>query len=32
VVGGEERPLEHPRVDPFWAAFGAALAIQSGGA
>jgi len=32
VVGGEERPLEHPRVDPFWAAFGAALAVQNGGA
>jgi len=32
VTGGEERPLEHPRVDPFWAAFGAALSIQNGGA
>jgi len=32
VVGGEERLLEHPRVDPFWAAFGAALAAQNGGA
>lgn len=26
VVDGKERPLEHPRVDPFWAAFGRALA------
>ncbi|MCX7623184.1 MAG: AIR synthase family protein, partial [Thermomicrobium sp.] len=25
VVDGEERPLEHPRVDPFWAAFGRAM-------
>lgn len=24
--GGEERPLEHPRVDPFWPAFARALA------
>jgi len=24
--GGKERPLDHPRVDPFWAAFGAATA------
>ena len=26
VEGGRERPLEHPRVDPFWAAFGKAMA------
>jgi hydrogenase maturation factor len=26
VVDGKERPLEHPRVDPFWAAFGRAMA------
>ncbi len=26
VARGEERPLEHPRVDPFWAAFGRAMA------
>jgi hydrogenase maturation factor len=26
VVDGEERPLVHPRVDPFWAAFGRAMA------
>jgi hydrogenase maturation factor len=25
VAGGRERPLEHPRVDPFWAAFGKAI-------
>ena len=24
--GSRERPLEHPRVDPFWAAFGEAMA------
>ena len=23
VAGGEERPLEHPGLDPFWGAFGA---------
>ena len=26
VVDGVERSLEHPRVDPFWGAFGAAMA------
>ncbi len=26
VDGGRERPLEHPRVDPFWPAFARALA------
>ena len=26
VTGGKERPLEHPRVDPFWGAFGRAMA------
>ena len=26
VEGGRERELVHPRVDPFWAAYGAALA------
>jgi hydrogenase maturation factor len=26
VEEGRERPLEHPRVDPFWAAFGKAMA------
>ncbi len=26
VEDGAERPLEHPRVDPFWAAFGKAIA------
>jgi hydrogenase maturation factor len=26
VEDGRERPLEHPRVDPFWAAFGKAMA------
>jgi hydrogenase maturation factor len=26
IEGGKERPLEHPRVDPFWAAFGKAAA------
>lgn len=25
VEGGRSRPLEHPRVDPFWAAFGNAM-------
>jgi hydrogenase maturation factor len=25
VEGGRARPLEHPRIDPFWAAFGKAL-------
>ncbi|MFZ2052702.1 MAG: AIR synthase-related protein [Candidatus Aminicenantales bacterium] len=25
VEQGRERPLEHPRVDPFWAAFARAL-------
>ncbi|MCS7052040.1 MAG: AIR synthase-related protein, partial [Thermomicrobium sp.] len=25
VVNGEERPLRHPRVDPFWAAFSRAM-------
>jgi len=29
VVGGQERPLEHPRVDPFWGAFGAAMAAAT---
>ncbi len=32
VVGGQEQPLEHPRVDPFWGAFGAAMsAVTSAG-
>jgi hydrogenase maturation factor len=26
VEGGRSRALEHPRVDPFWAAFGTAMA------
>jgi hypothetical protein len=26
VEEGKERPLEHPRVDPFWPAFARALA------
>src|SRR5512139_3129658 len=30
VEAGRARPLEHPRVDPFWAAFGAALARGDG--
>ena len=28
--GGHSRALEHPRVDPFWQAFGKALAAESG--
>lgn len=30
VEHGRERPLEHPRVDPFWNAFGAALTEGAG--
>ena len=30
VEGGRGRPLEHPRVDPFWNAFGQALAEAAG--
>jgi len=30
VEAGRARALEHPRVDPFWAAFGAALARGDG--
>jgi hydrogenase maturation factor len=30
VEGGRARPLEHPRIDPFWAAFGKALAEGDG--
>jgi hydrogenase maturation factor len=26
IEDGKEHPLEHPRIDPFWAAFGAAAA------
>jgi hydrogenase maturation factor len=29
VEDGQERDLRHPRVDPFWAAFGQALAKAS---
>ncbi len=29
VVGGQERRLEHPRVDPFWAAFGRVMAERT---
>jgi hydrogenase maturation factor len=29
VEGGKERPLEHPRVDPFWPAFARALREKS---
>ncbi|MEW5901330.1 MAG: AIR synthase family protein [Acidobacteriota bacterium] len=28
VEGGRERPLEHPRVDPFWPAFARALEAE----
>jgi hypothetical protein len=28
--GGTDRPLVHPRVDPFWTAFGAAMAQVTG--
>lgn len=30
IEGGVERDLQHTRVDPFWAAFGRALAEESG--
>jgi hydrogenase expression/formation protein HypE len=30
VEGGVERPLRHPRVDPFWEAFGRALSQAQG--
>jgi len=31
VEGGAERELEHPRLDPFWAAFGEAMADSKRG-
>jgi hydrogenase maturation factor len=31
VESGRERPLEHPRVDPFWKAFGQAIAEGDSG-
>jgi hydrogenase maturation factor len=30
VEGGRERPLAHPRVDPFWEAYGKALSEGAG--
>jgi hydrogenase maturation factor len=27
---GRRRPLEHPRVDPFWSAFGSAMEKYAG--
>ena len=32
VIDGEERPLVHPGLDPFWAAFGAWAADAAAGA
>ena len=31
ISGGREVPLVHPRVDPFWAAFGKAMAGDKAG-
>jgi hydrogenase expression/formation protein HypE len=32
VAEGRERPLEHPGLDPFWAAFGAWASDAAAGA